>query len=237
MNLPDFNFESSLLPPNCRYLLGIDEVGRGPLAGPVTIGAFLLDLNSFNPADFIKLGVRDSKLLSHQRRQQIYQHFLKNKYIFKTFSASSKEIDKQGIAVCIYSLMNQSLKHFENQFDFCLIDGLPFAKNDLRSNDFFEASNVHRTLASEKKSLQGKHRYVVKGDAQCFSVAAASICAKVVRDEFMEKLDREFPHYGFSQHKGYGTKKHLEAIARFGPSPHHRFSFKPISLFQGEYPR
>lgn len=205
MNLPNHDFEKSLLPPNCRYLLGIDEVGRGPLAGPVTIGAFLLDLHTFDPKEFINLGVRDSKLLSAQKRQKIHDYFLSFGYQFKTFSATSFEIDTKGIAVCINSLITKALKHYSSNFDFCLIDG---------------NYNVSKFAST---------RSVIKGDQKCFSIASASIVAKVDRDHQMARYAINFPNYGFETHKGYGTKTHLEAIRKYGPCPIHRFSFSPIS--------
>jgi ribonuclease HII len=205
MVTPSYEFEKSLLPPNCRFILGIDEVGRGPLAGPVTIGAFLLDLNNFNPQEFINLSVRDSKLLSEKSRQKIHDYFISSRHRFKTFSASSIEIDKQGIAVTIYSLITKAQKFFGSGFDFCLIDG------------------------NYKTSIFSKSLSVIKGDQKCFSIAAASIVAKVDRDAVMDQFDLQYPQYGFSSHKGYGTKTHLTAIAKHGPCHIHRLSFSPLS--------
>ncbi|MBI2465193.1 ribonuclease HII [Candidatus Shapirobacteria bacterium] len=205
MNLPDFKFEKSQLPSDCRYLLGIDEVGRGPFAGSVTIGAFLLDLHTFDPQEFINLGVRDSKLLSAQKRQKIHEHFLNSGHRFTTFSSTSVEIDKQGIAICIYSLITKALKFYRTNFDYCLIDG---------------NYNVNKLINTQS---------IIKGDQKCFSIASASIVAKVDRDQQMDQCDKDFPDYGFSAHKGYGTKTHLEAIKKYGPCPIHRFSFSPIS--------
>jgi ribonuclease HII len=211
MRLPDFEFEKSLLPPNCRYLLGIDEVGRGPLAGPVTIGAFILDLKSFDPQEFINLKVTDSKKLTASKRQHIASYF-KNKYSFKTLSLSSSEIDRQGIAVCIYNLIQSAMQIYRSTFDFCLIDG-NYNKVPLVKEGFREIETV------------------IRGDAKCFSIAAASIVAKVDRDNQMNSYDLQYPNYGFISHKGYGTKKHIAAITTFGPCPIHRLSFKPLSTY------
>lgn len=232
MQLPDHQFELSLLPPRTRYLLGIDEVGRGPLAGPLTIGAFLLDLSIFSPDEFLKIKVRDSKKLSAVQRESIKKYFLQNNYSFQTFSCSSQEIDEQGISPCLSNLVIQALHHYSGLFDFCLIDGNPMPHFLDRSNDFFEAFNVHRTLTSEKKSLPGKVKFVVKGDSKCFSIAAASIVAKVDRDAQMDSFDRQYPQYGFVSHKGYGTKVHLDALKTHGPCPIHRFSYQPIKNLQ-----
>lgn len=201
LSTPDFHFEVSLLPPTCRYLLGIDEVGRGPLAGPVTIGAFLLDLKNFDPQTFINLGIRDSKMLSSSQRQRIYSSF--HLYQFKTFTLASSDIDQRGISQVVSSLVVQSLEFYQGAFDFCLLDG---------------------SLPTPVPSS----RAIVKGDQKCFSVAAASIVAKVTRDALMDEFDVQYPQYGFKHHKGYGTKSHLEALKIYGPCPIHRFSYSPV---------
>jgi len=203
MLIPDFDYELSLLPPGTRYLLGIDEVGRGPWAGPVTLGAFLLDLKSFDLDLFQKLKVRDSKKLSQSQRETIVKEFRKLSFPFKTFSASSQKIDQQGIAFCLDSLLNSALSHFSGSFDFVLVDG-----NQNFSQEYIRA--------------------VISADAKTFSVASASIVAKVVRDLKMEAYHKEYPDYSFKDHKGYGTKKHLEALKKHGPCPIHRKSYKPI---------
>ena len=219
MILPNFSFEQSLLPLGTRYLLGIDEVGRGPWAGPVTVGAFLLDLQNFSPDEFSKINVRDSKKLSSSQRQNIHQYFVKNNHHFKTFSKSSLEIDQQGIAVCIQQLINAALEFYSSQFDYCLIDGNYKVVCPVKGRGTREAG--------------GRVLSVVKGDQKCFSIAAASIVAKVDRDSQMAKFDTEFPHYGFKSHKGYGTKQHLEALTLHGPCSIHRLSYKPLA---GQFP-
>jgi len=210
MIIPDFSFEQSLLPPGTRYLLGIDEVGRGPLAGPVTIGAFLLDLQTFSPDEFNRIKVRDSKKLSESQRQNIQKYFKQNNYSYATFSTTSQDIDTHGISVCIYRLISKALKFYSSQYDFCLIDG-NFNKVPLVKEGFREIESI------------------IQGDAKCFSIAAASIVAKVDRDSQMKKYDIDYPQYGFCSHKGYGTKLHLNAIKTHGPCPIHRLSFKPLS--------
>ena len=212
MLLPNIDFEKSLLPPGTRYLLGIDEVGRGPLAGPVTIGAFLLDLTTFDPSIFQKLKVRDSKMLTGVARLKIKNYFAANNYNFQTFSATSTDIDQKGITVCILDLISRALEHYRTNFDYCLIDG------NYRLD----------SLPSLSREGAGKGLSVVSGDAKCFSIAAASIVAKVDRDTQMDQFDKQFPHYGFAAHKGYGTHQHLESITKHGPSPIHRRSFSPF---------
>lgn len=128
-------------------------------------------------------------------------------YRFKTFSASSVEIDKKGIATSIFSLIENAQKFFRSQFDYCLIDG---------------NYNVKKLTSTGT---------VVKGDQKCFSIASASIVAKVDRDQQMDFHASTFPQYGFESHKGYGTKTHLEAIIKYGPCSIHRYSYQPIKKY------
>lgn len=202
--LPDFDYERFLFPPSTRYLLGIDEVGRGPWAGPVTIGAFLLDLKNFNPQEFINLGVRDSKKATVKNRTKIFSYFQNQNFTFQVASASSDKIDEKGISNTIKGLILYTLNHFRGRFDYCLVDG---------NYDFISESSV---------------KSVVKADSSCFSVAAASICAKVIRDQRMDEFDNLYPGYDFSQNKGYGTAFHLSALQKLGICPIHRKSYKPI---------
>lgn len=207
MNSPDINFEKSLLPPNCRFVLGIDEVGRGPWAGPVTIGAFVFDLESFTP-DFPFNKIKDSKLISEKNRAELYSYFQKNDFLFKTFSSSSQEIDSLGIQVCINNNIAQAVEYFYEKVDFVLIDG------------------------NMKLNLSRQYKSVVSGDKRCFSMAAASICAKVERDREMFQYHQQFPIYGFDSHKGYGTAAHIKAINDHGICHIHRRSYKPLSRFR-----
>jgi len=200
---PDFGFELSLLPSDTRYLLGIDEVGRGPIAGPVTLGAFLIDLSLFDPQVFYKLKVRDSKLLSPDQRRTIFSAFQNSGYSFTTVSAPAADIDNYGINHVIAALVNRILQNFRGRFDYCLLDGnLPDCGSFCRS--------------------------LTQADRLCYSVAAASICAKVTRDGLMEDYGRQYPGYGFPSHKGYGTPAHLAALRQLGPCPIHRLTFRPL---------
>lgn len=208
---PDLFFELSLVPPNCRYVLGIDEVGRGPWAGPVTVGAFLLDLKNVNMG-FFKKYIRDSKSLTAQKRQIAFNEIEKNNYSFKTISVESKKIDKIGIQSAIIQSIYKLIKKFQGHFDFVLVDG----NLKLKNASFY--------------------RSVVKADSSCFSVAAASICAKVTRDQTMINLSSLYPGYGFDKNKGYGTKSHMEGLKKLGPCPIHRFSYKPILQLNNSLP-
>jgi ribonuclease HII len=204
--IPDFNFEKSLLPNDCRYLLGVDEVGRGPWAGPLTLTGFLIDLQTFFPADFIKLSVRDSKKLSHLQRLKIVSAVELKKYSYHTINIQSQDIDQQGITASLQSGLTQILKFYRGLFDICLYDG---------NNNF----GFQKVIS------------VVSGDAKCFSIAAASIVAKESRDAIMDEFDIKYPQYGFIHHKGYGTAAHLAALKLHGPCASHRFSYKPIRQF------
>lgn len=185
VHLPDFDFEKSLLPPNTRYLLGIDN---------------------FDPQIFINLKVRDSKLLSEKQRKVIVSEFNRFGFIYSTSSISSVDIGQQGISNSIKRLIVKTQRHFQSKFNFCIVDG-----------------NYNLGLPNTVS--------VVKADQKCFSVAAASIAAKVDRDTTMEMFHLKFPQYGFDRHKGYGTRRHSLALQTHGPCPIHWKSFRPISTF------
>ena len=180
------------------WIAGVDEAGRGPLAGSVVAAAVIL------PSDVAELpGVFDSKQLSEAEREELFEalHALPGVQI-SVASASAAEIDQMNILRATHLAMRRAVSGLETA-DFVLVDGLP----------------VQFTLPS---------RNIVKGDAKCASIAAASIVAKVTRDREMLAADAEFPEYGFARHKGYGTAEHLEALKKYGPSPIHRKSFRPV---------
>lgn len=203
MIFPDFSFEQSLIPKNTRFLLGIDEVGRGPWAGPVAIGAFLFDLVNFDLDFFIKNKIRDSKTLSSSQRQKIKKLFESQNYSYSVTFSDSQVIDNIGLSKAITLAVSKSLAYF-SCIDYVLVDG--------------------------SINLPGKfpHRCLNRGDQSCFSIAAASIVAKVARDEQMVAYDSLYPGYYFSHHKGYGTRLHQQSLLKLGPCPIHRRSFKPI---------
>lgn len=205
--LPDIKFEKSLIPSNCRFLLGIDEVGRGPWAGPVSIGVFLLDLETFKPSVFKKLKVRDSKLLNSSQRQNILDFFKQNGFDYQVFSRTSQEIDQHGLQNIINQTIQLAVEAYQHKADFVLVDG------------------------NMKLDLSLPYQSIIKGDQKCFSIASAAICAKVTRDLQMVEFHFLYPQYDFATNKGYGTKKHQSALIQHGPCPIHRCSFKPIKLF------
>ncbi len=179
---------------------GIDEAGRGPLAGPVVAAAVIL------PDDFTHQHLHDSKRLSAARRAKIYQELTSDPAI--TWAAAvvdSTEVDRLNILRATHEAMRRAFGALGRRPDHALIDGLP----------------VH--------PFPVPHTALVGGDAISLSVAAASVIAKVTRDRLMEAFDGQFPGYGFSRHKGYATSHHLAILARHGPCPIHRFSFRPVA--------
>ncbi|WP_371396968.1 ribonuclease HII [Fretibacter rubidus] len=196
-NSPDFTYESASLHPVC----GIDEAGRGPLAGPVVAAAVILD------PDNIPHGLNDSKALSQSAREHVLNDIRAHALIGIGISEPA-EIDQVNILASTMIAMQRAFHALPIVPQTALIDG-----------------NRYPDLPCETQAI-------VKGDAKCLSIAAASIVAKVTRDNLMALADDRFPGYGFAGHKGYGTKAHREAIATLGPCPIHRFSFAPMR--QGE---
>lgn len=179
---------------------GVDEAGRGPLAGPVVAAAVILDPN--NPIS----GLNDSKKLTPLARERLFQEIRHKALAWSYARASVREIDTINILQASLLAMKRAVLRLQITPDLVLIDGNQYPK------------------------LPYKMRAIIGGDATEPAISAASIVAKVVRDRMMIVLDRFYPAYGFLQHKGYGTAKHLEAIAQHGPSRVHRRSFKPNQL-------
>lgn len=179
---------------------GIDEAGRGPLAGPVMAAAVVL------PPDFSLPGLNDSKQLTARRREALYAALMDDDRVKKCVAeASVEEIDRLNILRATHLAMRRAAEGLPVAVDFALIDGLSVPGFPL------------------------PQRNIVRGDALCLSIAAASILAKVTRDRRMQELDALFPHYGFARNAGYGTKEHLLAIQNYGITPHHRRSFGPVA--------
>jgi ribonuclease HII len=178
-------------------IAGVDEAGRGPLAGPIVAGAVVL-------AEPIA-GLDDSKRLTPGKRTTLYEQILAGLSSSAVAVVSAAEIDRHGIQCANYRAMASAVENLDSPPDFLLIDG-------------FRVPGL----------VQPQQR-IVKGDQRSLSIAAASILAKVTRDRIMEELACRYPEYGFDRHKGYGTREHLEAIARYGPCPEHRRSFAPCA--------
>jgi ribonuclease HII len=180
-----------------KNIIGVDEVGRGCLAGPVFAAAIKLDQNNFPE------GINDSKKLNKSKRLEIYKVLIK-KCEYSVGISSVKEIEELNILQSSLLAMNRALEKINIKNHVILVDG-----------NFSPDKN---------KNI----RTVIKGDQKCISIAAASIIAKVSRDLFMEELSLKFPNYSWEKNCGYGTKKHLEAIKKFGITEHHRKTFSPI---------
>lgn len=195
---PSFEIEQSVLSVGYSRVAGIDEAGRGPLAGGVVASAVVLDPEN------IPVGLNDSKKLSAAKRRALFHEIIKTADVGVGI-VSAREIDEINILQATFLAMTRAAQGLKQKAEFHLIDG------DKRP-----------------PALSDNSAAVVKGDARSLSVAAASIIAKVMRDRIMELADQRWPGYGFAKHSGYGTKAHLDAIATLGPSPIHRMTFAPL---------
>ncbi len=176
-------------------LCGVDEAGRGPLAGPVCAAACILPFGIDLP------GLDDSKKLSEKKREELYAVITEFAVSYGVAFASVDEIESLNILGATYLAMNRAIAKLNPEPMLCLIDG------------------------NRSKGICRPCRCIIKGDATCADIAAASILAKVTRDRYMLQLAEKYPEYGFEKHKGYGTVAHYDALRQFGPSPVHRPSF------------
>jgi ribonuclease HII len=197
-------------------IAGLDEVGRGPLAGPVVAAAVVL------PRGFSHDGIKDSKLLTAKQRETVAPVIRSQAQSWGIGVVEVEEIDRINILKASLLAMAKAFAALRPRPDYLLIDG-----NQPIPAQWLESLNQPSAATPQQKTI-------VKGDRLCLSIAAASILAKVARDAMMIDLDRLFPDYGFAGHKGYGSAAHLEALRRFGPSPVHRRSFKPVRDVSGE---
>ena len=195
---PDFSFEAEARAQGFLRIAGVDEVGRGPLAGPVTAAAVVLDPND------IPEGLNDSKKLTARARARLHDEILARADV-SIAHATVEEIDTLNILRASHLAMCRALAGLKRPPDFALIDG------NLIPRDL--------TLPS---------RAIIKGDARSVSISAASIMAKICRDCVMVDLAQQHPGYGWETNMGYGSKSHMEALRNLGPTPHHRRSFKPV---------
>ena len=195
---PDFSIEEALLLQGKLAIAGIDEAGRGPLAGPVTASAVILDL------DNLPVGLNDSKKLTEKKREILFDEILKTSHV-AWCSLNAETIDTINIREATLRAMEISVQSLPIKADYAIVDG-----------------------RDVPKALKGIGEAFIKGDARSLSIAAASIIAKVVRDRIMVEADKLYPAYGFAGHKGYGSQKHRDAITQVGPCPIHRRSFSPL---------
>ena len=190
-----WSFENEVYDEGYELVCGVDEAGRGPLAGPVCAAAVILPRGLEIP------GLDDSKKLSEKKREEIFDVIKDEAISYGIAFATVEEIEELNILAATFIAMNRAISQLEPAPSIALIDGI-------------------RT-----KGIQIESRCVVKGDSKCADIAAASILAKVTRDRYMLEMAEKFPQYYFEKHKGYGTKLHYEALKEHGPSEIHRLSF------------
>jgi ribonuclease HII len=195
--------ELALWAQNIEHIAGVDEAGRGPLAGPVVAAAVIF------PKEFVMDGVDDSKKLSARKREELFLMISQQAMSVGVGIIDHKVIDRINILQATHLAMRKALENLSIKPDYVLVDGNSFKHDMLRFQN------------------------IIGGDAKSFTIAAASIIAKVTRDRLMCELDVRFPQYGFAQHKGYGTHQHIEAIRTYGLCEIHRKSFH-LSILQGE---
>ena len=204
MVVPDFSREENLFKRGYENIAGVDEVGRGPLAGPVVAAAVIFSKNKLL-SKLLEIGIRDSKLLSPKKREYLSELILEKCHASSIGVVSEETIDEINILEASRLAMRRAVEKLEIKPDFLLIDGNYTIEN-------YPVSQIA----------------IPKADQYVFSVSAASILAKVTRDRILVGLDEKYPEYGFAQHKGYGTKFHLEILEKIGPCKIHRRSFSPI---------
>lgn len=194
----DFNwleYEQNAINNGYQAVCGVDEAGRGPLAGPVCAAAVIL------PPDIIIEGVNDSKKLSEKKREALFDVIKEKSVSYSIAFATVDEIEEFNILNATMLAMKRAVEGLDIRADYAMIDGNRLPDLDIPAE------------------------YIIKGDAKSMSVACASILAKVSRDRLCYQYAEEYPQYGFDKHKGYGTKQHREAIIKYGPCPYHRMSF------------
>lgn len=196
ISVPDYTYETAAKNSGFHFVCGVDEAGRGPLAGPVFAAAVIL------PDGCPEIeGLNDSKKLSEKKREQLYSVITEKATAYSVASASVDEIERYNILNATFLAMKRAVEGLSVAADYAIVDG-----------------NRAPTLDIACGTL-------VKGDSKSCSVAAASILAKVTRDRYITELDAKYPQYGFAKHKGYGTKAHTDAILKYGPCEIHRTSF------------
>ena len=194
--MPDYEFEKAAVNSGFSFICGVDEAGRGPLAGPVCAAAVIL------PVGAVIEGLDDSKKLTEKKRERLYDILKQTAVAYSVAYGTLEEIETVNILEATYLAMNRAIEGLTVKPDFALIDG----------------NRVPRGIKIPCETI-------VKGDSKSMSVAAASVLAKVTRDRLMLEYDKKYPEYNFKKHKGYGTKEHTELIKQYGPCEIHRLSF------------
>ena len=195
--MDNYEYERNLYLNGVNYIAGVDEVGRGPLIGPVVACACIL------PVNFYHKDIKDSKKLSEKKREEMYKIIKENAISIGLGIVSEKVIDEVNIYEATKIAMKEAIKNLNITPEHVLIDAM-------------------------KLELNIPSTSIIKGDAKSESIAAASIIAKVTRDHMLDEMDKEYPMYDLKNNKGYGTKKHLEALQTYGPCKYHRVSYSPV---------
>ena len=190
-----WTLENEIYDEGIALLCGVDEAGRGPLAGPVCAAAVILPRNCVIP------GLNDSKKLTEKKREALYDVIIDSAVSCGIAFATVEEIEEHNILAATFMAMNRAIAQLAPRPELALIDG------------------------NRNTDIRLPSRCIVGGDGKCADIAAASVLAKVTRDRYMLQMAEQYPEYGFEKHKGYGTKAHYEAIRQYGPSPVHRPSF------------
>lgn len=199
-----YRYERKASLEGCRLIAGVDEAGRGPLAGPVSVAAVILPENLLLPR------LNDSKKLSAKVRAELYDEIMAEAVAVRQVFVDAGTIDRINILQAVVQGMYDAVYGLHPRPQMALID------------------------AVRLDGLHMRHLSLIKGDAKSASIAAASIIAKVARDRLMDEYDRQYPQYGFAAHKGYGTAEHMAAIRKYGPCPIHRMTFEPVRSIAAE---
>ena len=193
------NYQDQFYSNKVKLIVGVDEAGRGPLAGPVVAAAVIL------PRAYINIEINDSKQLSKKKREELFDVIKKDAIAYGVGIVDAQMIDEINIYEATKVAMKEAINNLKHSYDLILTDAMKLKGFDVEVID------------------------IIKGDAKALPIAAASIIAKVTRDRMMDELAKKYPEYGFENHKGYGTKEHLEALNKYGPIKGvHRFSYKPV---------
>ena len=202
--MSNLELEKKLWGKSFNYICGLDEVGRGCIAGPVYSGAVILNKNFEDPDDLFRK-INDSKIITAKKRETLSAYIKKISHTSSIGSASSEEIDNIGIVKAVKLSMIRAIKNLKIKPDFLLIDSISIEDTEIPQQN------------------------IIKGDQISKSISAASIVAKVSRDKYMiENISKEYPRYSFDKHKGYGTKEHMALIDKYGITKYHRKTFEPI---------
>ena len=194
------DYQEQFYSKKVKLIVGVDEAGRGPLAGPVVAAACIL------PRAYINKEINDSKQLSEKKREELFEVIKKDAIAYGVGIVSAEEIDTLNIYEATKKAMKEAIANLKREFDLILTDAMPLKGFDVEVIP------------------------IIKGDAKALPIAAASIIAKVTRDHMMQEIGKKYPEYGFEVHKGYGTQKHMEALKKYGPIKGiHRYSYKPVA--------